>query len=589
MKCNDPGPNRCKDATTLVTREPIGICSLGSCEYAPIDVACQFGCQAGACKDDPCKGVVCSRTTANRCKDGKTLVVPSPSGTCEAGSCQFQDRELSCEFGCEAGACKADPCAGKVCNKPDAAYCAADGRSLVTFAPLGTCTAGLCEYERTVVACEHGCERGQCKQDPCAGVACAERVLTKYCSGRVSVTESETGTCRAGRCERVETRETCEHGCSSGRCLDDPCRFMTCNQGFGSRCKDDLFELRAAREGTCKAGRCEYPWIEKRCTFGCETLNATEGSCRAKSPYACQGGTFFDPRVNSCVVGCLVDGVVYRDREPHPTVACLQCRAELSRTAWSASEPNTACPGGMCDQGFCRIGACAHFSRTYPPGPVENSQGCAECVGGKMVFAKDGAACPNQPRGLCSLTNCFVDACLVGTSVIPEGSSSVGGSGCEVCVPSVSRTSLSPAPQGQSCSSFKACDGKSTTGSCTLTVVNERWFEGRLVVRVHGSTEDWRVSSSACPRGEVAGTVRYEYRETSDDPGGTRYAIQLWRSSGRFGLRPYFGTSLTRQALCNGTSPCVVTRVTGDTGPLVVEIGGGGGCADSYELRVTRL
>jgi MYXO-CTERM domain-containing protein len=123
---------------------------------------------------------------------------------------------------CVGGDCKAHPCAGVVCPKDS--YCYTDGSS-----------AGVC-VKACTKQCPRGtrCNMGSCANDPCpnacpAGTVCdanAKRCVTDpLCSTPMPPDQACKGT----------------SACRAGKCVDDPCRFISCPSG--TRC--------IPWEGTC--------------------------------------------------------------------------------------------------------------------------------------------------------------------------------------------------------------------------------------------------------------------------------------------------------------------------------------------------
>jgi hypothetical protein len=176
LQCGDAPRAECLDDSTSRTYDAAGTCVVGACQYDHADQSCALGCDVGAglCNGDPCSGVAC-------------LEPPSPChqavGTCDGGACQYALRTpgSSCnEFdpctvadACDAGG----DCAGieMECNAPPAAECL-DANTSRTYDPVGTCTAGACDYAVIDTPCALGCDASThlCVGDPCAGVTCDE-------------------------------------------------------------------------------------------------------------------------------------------------------------------------------------------------------------------------------------------------------------------------------------------------------------------------------------------------------------------------------------------------------------------------------
>jgi hypothetical protein len=265
IACTTPPPNSCKDSATLVSYAKQGSCAAGKCGYTKSEVPCTHGCDAaaGACAGDPCAGVTCTKppsaqcyktpgscsggkcsyafddgkacsdsdpcTTGdkcvsgvcsgapvfcntppkNSCKDASTLTVNIAPGSCVGGSCQYTSTPVACAFGCDAaaGACKGDPCATMVCDKPP---------NLLCYSVPGICSNGSCTYLPKVGAsCDDGvaCTRWDacnasgacagtpyscndnlaCTQDSCVANSCSFQPVAGWCL--ISVGGGGTPTC----------------------------------------------------------------------------------------------------------------------------------------------------------------------------------------------------------------------------------------------------------------------------------------------------------------------------------------------------------------------------------------------------------
>jgi formylglycine-generating enzyme required for sulfatase activity len=140
-----------------------------------------FGCANGACKADPCAGKVCD-TAPPYCADNYTLTTYTLPGTCVAGTCNYTPGNKNCPFGCANGACKPDPCTGVTCNTQQPAVCSSSATA-TTYAATGTCdnTSGTakCVYQSMDTncgsnkACSGAGVCSVCKSDSSCGTACA--------------------------------------------------------------------------------------------------------------------------------------------------------------------------------------------------------------------------------------------------------------------------------------------------------------------------------------------------------------------------------------------------------------------------------
>nr|MDJ0766694.1 hypothetical protein [Myxococcota bacterium] len=218
VTCDAPPANYCEDASTLRAFEPNGTCTDGECEYGFTDNTCEFGCLDGACQADPCANVMCNTPPANFCNDEGNLVVHDQEGVCADGACIYGSLVEVCDFGCDQGACLEDPCIGVTCTNPPADYCNNDG-DLVVFDQQGVCENGTCTYAESVEPCLFGCESGECLEDPCLNVVC-ETPPADYClDGTTQVTYEVPGTCEGGVCSYVSIEAVCASGiCEGGSC-----------------------------------------------------------------------------------------------------------------------------------------------------------------------------------------------------------------------------------------------------------------------------------------------------------------------------------------------------------------------------------
>lgn len=192
--CVTPPAPWCQDGTTLNTY-PAGECAGDEvCEYPLVPVACEFGCDevAGACKPDPCEGVVCETPPNNQCYEA--------TGTCSGGVCSYDRFETGtdCDDGnacTELDHCDNDgTCAGAPVVCPAKGPECLDPTTSRTYSP-GTCNpeTGDCVYEATDTVCEFGCDgaTGLCLGDPCATVTCDAPPSECYAT---------QGTCSGGTC-----------------------------------------------------------------------------------------------------------------------------------------------------------------------------------------------------------------------------------------------------------------------------------------------------------------------------------------------------------------------------------------------------
>ncbi len=171
ITCNTPPAPSCS-GSTLTTHASSGTCSGGACSYASTTTNCTFGCAAGACNPDACAGITCNSPPAATCTSSTSLRTYA-AGACSNGSCTYAPSDTTCAYGCASGACSPDPCAGVTCTTPPASTCASG--SVVTFAATGTCSGGTCSYAPTTTACPSG--------QTCSGGACVSTTTPPSCVG----------------------------------------------------------------------------------------------------------------------------------------------------------------------------------------------------------------------------------------------------------------------------------------------------------------------------------------------------------------------------------------------------------------------
>ena len=159
MVCDEPPLPECTDPATLRSYSSNGVCDGGQCVYEPQDVACEFGCDAGACNGDPCADVTC---------DLPPTACHSPEGTCSGGACTYPLQPgWPCDDGdpctvkdtCGAeGACTGQP----KCQNPGQGICL-DAMTYYGPTGAGACQPdGGCLYPEVEIHCDFGCQFSQC-------------------------------------------------------------------------------------------------------------------------------------------------------------------------------------------------------------------------------------------------------------------------------------------------------------------------------------------------------------------------------------------------------------------------------------------
>jgi hypothetical protein len=299
--CNSAPAAICTSSTQRKAFITPGTCAMGVCEYASATVTCVNGCDNGTCVNDKCQG--CLQAPAAQCV-GSSLRTYKRPGNCVNNSCMFDPVDTACPFGCEAGACKPDPCANVTCNTPPAAVCA--GSALDQPESTGTCSAGKCDYRVNRIACANGCANGACIG--CSvGQACSTNPSAPCKSG---LTECPNGTNSTAVCVdnvNVAAGTQCTPGStpartcasntavrtfsSAGSCQSGVCQNnftdMVCEQTVAPTCDGNTLNQYAS-SGSCQNGRCFFGVTQTLCQFGCSNGECLPGAqCR-----------------QTCVTGC---------------------------------------------------------------------------------------------------------------------------------------------------------------------------------------------------------------------------------------------------------------------------------------------
>jgi hypothetical protein len=288
--CDTPPANTCKNATTVMTYPKTGTCTAasgtGQCNYPLTESLCDRGCETatGACKGDPCSGIVCAAPpspcykTPGTCADGKCTYAPDEGKLCDdKDSCTESDK-------CSLGKCQGAP---KLCNTPPATTCK-DASTLKVYTAPGTCSGGTCTFASADVACPLGCDAaaGKCKGDPCATVKC-ETPPNGKCY-------TVPGSCSSGKCTYLpKSGAACDDGnlCTHG----DKCDSGGTCAGTAYTCKDSL----VCTTDTCDGqGGCTFPLETNACRISgdCYQAGATKPAASC-GPGPCPGDTceYCDP------------------------------------------------------------------------------------------------------------------------------------------------------------------------------------------------------------------------------------------------------------------------------------------------------
>lgn len=393
VTCDQPPAASCVDGNTLQVYESPGTCDQGQCIYQKKTIPCASGCEANACKGDPCAGVTCNAPPKNLCADAMTLRSYEGQGTCSGGNCSYKQSDTTCSFGCELGACKGDPCAGKSCNAPPASFCA-DANTLRSFASPGSCAGGSCTYASSDTTCPFGCAAGSCKGDPCAGKSCTTPPAS-YCPDVNTLRSfASPGSCAGGSCTYTPTDTPCSFGCDQGACKNDPCAGKTCNTPPATTCKDASTLRSYATVGVCQNGSCGYTPTDTPCVHGCAL-----GQCL---PDPCASVSCTSPPAGGCISGT--------------TLRTFADPGLCDKGACSYAYSDQLCPGG-CSGGVCSGPTCG--------GTVCNAPPADTCSSAKILasYAKIGTcstsnACQYQQINIECSEGCFNGACIAGSRTL---------------------------------------------------------------------------------------------------------------------------------------------------------------------------
>ncbi|HKO46662.1 MAG TPA: SUMF1/EgtB/PvdO family nonheme iron enzyme [Polyangiaceae bacterium] len=419
VTCASPPIPSCKSPSTLTSYAAVGACEAGSCSYEANESTCSFGCEAGACKPNPCDAVTCEQPPAAVCKAPTVKTSYAPTGVCAGGSCSYAGIDTVCGFGCAQGACKPDPCSGVICDQPPPASCNSDSE-LKTYDPIGSCGDGVCHYTSHLAACT--CQAAKCNSDPCVGVTCESPPTASCKDPSTRTTYTTAGTCSAGACSYTPQDSACAFGCAEGACKPDPCASASCTNPPPAICKNSSTLTTYSSSGTCIAGDCSYEANDTSCAFGC-----ANGACR---PDPCAW------------VSCNSSpAAICKDRNTRTTFSAGTCSAG----SCNYTAANTTCAFG-CNDGACLADPCAGVTCNQQPAAScknENTQTTysGACSQGNCSYTPLDAACASNQAcsgaGVCTV--CKADAscgaaCTACSSSTPRCKDQGASSQCVACM-----------------------------------------------------------------------------------------------------------------------------------------------------------
>ena len=219
LTCGAPPASECVDATTSRQFQTQAVCSAGVCTYASNLVTCPHGCTAGACNPNPCMVSSCTQLPTSMCTGPNALRTYAEAGFCDpSGTCNWAPVDIGCHYGCTGGNCTGGTCAGVSCMSPPPPTCVGT-LAVRTYSSGGTCNNGACTYAHTDSSCTFGCAAGACRPDPCAGMACATPPAPVCVSATNLRTSNASGQCTAGQCQYATVDTVCPNGCDNGACL----------------------------------------------------------------------------------------------------------------------------------------------------------------------------------------------------------------------------------------------------------------------------------------------------------------------------------------------------------------------------------
>ena len=427
--CQPTAPT-CVSGSTLRTYS--AGCGAGSCnsQASYTDTNCPYGCASGQCKSAGTI-VVNENRVSSYTLSGPNIFSDSGSKTfsaipgiysISAGDIYGFSKSGSPTSGILASGgtltftiTYTDLCSGVACNNPPVSYCG--GSNKIAFNSPGVCSAGSCSYTNASTACTFGCSAGKCNNDPCTGVTC-NNPPSPACSGTNKITFSSPGTCSAGVCSYSSSTTNCA---LNDRWYNKSMSYNSCSSGQACTAQDQEY-----RSNTCLNGACVYTAMQTRtlyskcnsCQFGC-----SGGAC---NPDPCGG-------VSCQSASCNGDTRLYGGFCSAGTCGFVNSEDCNANNKWLNSSGTYPCCSGaqtaLCqDQIFtdytCASGACIAGSVTNRQTIKSNHASCVvktdTCIGSTLrdysAAACASGACADTYNDIacqfgCSNGKCNINPC----------------------------------------------------------------------------------------------------------------------------------------------------------------------------------
>ncbi len=335
----------------------------------------------------------CTSVPAPVC-EGDDLVVSSAPGDCVAdGVCIFEETSTACEHGCDAGECL-DPCAGVVCDDPQEDVC--DGHNRLRYPSEGVCELGECSYEVDDTDCT--------------------------ATGEICVVDDE------GDPDCTEPPPSCDDGRRNGDETDIDCG--------GGECLPCEVEQRCREADDCVAGVCQ----DRVCAApGCRdrVLNQdeTDVDCGGSTCEPCDSGEICLAPEDCTSVVCGGDGTC---RLPTCTDAVQnadETDLDCGGTCPPCAEGLTCIGDSDCTSRFCARSVCTE--PTCEDGATNANETGVDCGGTECGPCPSGEPCivpTDCQSAVCDESTCVSPTCTDGVFNGTETSVDCGGGSCAGCV-----------------------------------------------------------------------------------------------------------------------------------------------------------